>query len=457
MPVRAARPKRAVSWPTGKVEITTGLTGPIKDRPGNDFGRVAIELRGGREPFFRDLSLEFEPNGHPIRAIVAYDGWGRVKWEVPLAQKDDQRQGISVNYNSPVLSGRADGHLLLVSLGSKIVALDTLGSGSAGVPRMLWMQDLTSTETDFTLIRIGGMQLMGLPPQVRQQFLGQSGRSQFAPCTLAAMGSHYACFQRTRNLVAVDPQSGETLWARQDLPPGCDLFGDDQYVFALPPDGEEATVLRALDGEVLGTRKVPRLLHQLKLGVGLNAGKDITVPGRFAETCLTTLGRKLLLWWPEGNQRVLTLVDPWEGRDVWPGRKFSAGACACVVADEAVGVMEPSGRFVLMSLPDGRTIADVKLEAEPSLGRIILFESGGQYFLVASAGQADVSSMIRFLPGGGSSKQINHGRLYAFDRQGKLGWAAPVEIREPRHACQAAVASSRVDLRLPSLPSGKAR
>ena len=43
------------------------------------------------------------------------------------------------------------------------------------------------------------------------------------------------CFQRLRNLVAVDPLSGELLWVRHDIPPGSEIFGDDQYVFVSCP------------------------------------------------------------------------------------------------------------------------------------------------------------------------------------------------------------------------------
>ena len=70
------------------------------------------------------------------------------------------------------------------------------------------------------------------------------------------------------------------------------------------------------------------------------------------------------------NNRVLTLVDPLEGRDLWPGRTVLGEARTCVVGEEAVGVMEPrtnsepGGRFLLLGLPDGRTIADVKLKSE---------------------------------------------------------------------------------------------
>ncbi len=101
----------------------------------------------------------------------------------------------------------------------------------------------------------------------------------------------------------------------------------------------------------------------------------------------------MLLWWPQGKQRELTLVDPFEGRDLWRGRKFAANARACVVNDEVVGVMEPSGRFVLVSLPDGRTIADLKLEAEPSLIDISLDASGErQYLLLVSSSRGEANA-----------------------------------------------------------------
>ncbi len=76
---------------------------------------------------------------------------------------------------------------------------------------------------------------------------------------LGPVGRGYVCLQRFHSVVAVDPRNGETLWVRQEMPFGCDLFGDDEYVFALPPDTDEATVLRAWDGELVGKRRMPRV------------------------------------------------------------------------------------------------------------------------------------------------------------------------------------------------------
>jgi hypothetical protein len=56
----------------------------------------------------------------------------------------------------------------------------------------------------------------------------------------------------------MDPLSGTVLWTRNDIPPGCELFGDDQFVFAADVGNHIAYVVRISDGELLGKREVPK-------------------------------------------------------------------------------------------------------------------------------------------------------------------------------------------------------
>jgi hypothetical protein len=147
------------------------------------------------------------------------------------------------------------------------------------------------------------------------------------------------------------------------------------------------------------------------------------------EFSLATFGRQLLLWWPEGGARTLTLIDPLEGRDVWPGKKFPNDARCSVVNDEVVGIMQKDGRFVLIHLPDGKTIADVKLEAEPLLNDITLMASGGKYYLLTQSLPDGKSPPVSIQPMPSCvRKPIHRGRLYAFDEQGKQFWAKPTVI-----------------------------
>ncbi len=262
-----------------------------------------------------------------------------------------------------------------------------------------------------------------LPIQFQQQFVQSSDGASLS----GASGSRQICAERLRDVVALDPCSGETLWARQGFSSGCELFGDGQYVFVLSPDREEATLLNAADGELLGKRKIPRLSGTQ----ALPNGETRVTYSPLEASSLGTFGRNVLLWWPEGDKRVLTLVDPLEGRDVWAGWKFAASAHAFVVDDEAVGVMEPSGHFVLLSLPDGRTIADVKLEAEPTLQEITLFRGEEGYFLLTRGG-ATAGPVPPMMPMPNAVfraySPIQRGRLYAFSPGGKPLWPAPALI-----------------------------
>ena len=402
-------------WPAGKIEVSTARTTRLG---GLNQALLPVEWQGPH-PRFAGLALYFD---YSRVAIIACDGYGRERWPVSLIE-NGQRPDFAYNPNQS--HARAFGHLLLVSLGWRIIAIDALGMGPKGVPRLLWIQDLTASARDAANLRRMAVPPLGMfPVQLQQQFV------QFpTPSNLSgSLGGRQICFQRLRELVAVDPCSGETLWVRQGFPPGCELFGDDRYLFVLTPDREEATLLSAFDGELLGTRKIPRLSGTQNLP----NGETKTTYAPLEASSLGTFGRNVLLWWPEGDKRVLTLVDPLEGRDIWAGWKFSASAHASVAGEEAVGVMEPSGHFVLVSLPDGRIIADVKLEAEPTLQEISVFRSAGRYFLLTRGGPgAGPTPPLQPMPNGvfRAFSPIHRGRLYAFNQQGKLLWPAPTVIR----------------------------
>jgi len=418
-PVRR-RLDRDGAWPAGKVEVEVGA-GTAKN---TGYRRLALELelRGSPGPFLSDLSIQFSADR---RTIIGTDGLGQERWQVSLAE-DAQQKAFA--YNTQLTDAKACGHLLVLAMGLKIVAIDTLGADAKGAPRLLWSQDLTDPGADAASLR----QLLQVRLQMNPQ--GQFGLAQIQSLSnlklaLGPVTSRYVCFQRFRNLTAVDPRTGDTLWIRHDIPPGSKLFGDDDYVFVLPPDRPEALLLRALDGELLGTRKVPR--PEAQQSSLPNGGKQVIFPP-FDESCIATLGRQLLLWRIEGENRVLSLFDPLEGRDRWPPRKFAAGAHAAVVGGEAVGVFEPDGHFVLLGLPDGRTIADTKLEAEKSLAEIILIESADQYFLMTHSLPSEANNNPRPMQQMPvrSSKLITRGRLYAFDRQGRVQWPEPVSIKD---------------------------
>jgi outer membrane protein assembly factor BamB/tetratricopeptide (TPR) repeat protein len=411
------------SWPSGEVEIKNP---PLKTARQPSYGRSALKLDGSPEPFFSNATIQVDQNR---RAILGLDGWGNERWQISLADASPQPNVLP---SRSIPQGAVHGHLLLISTGGKLLAVDTLGTAGHRLPRLLWDQDLVTPGLDF-----GAMQPFGPVPVGA---LAMGGLQGIPPSRLnlklAAVGpstSRYVCFQRFRNLLAVDPLSGEVLWVARNIPPGGDLFGDDQFVFALPPDQAEALVFRALDGQLLGKRPIPRLRGVAEQSDPFTRAATKYLP--FNQSCLATLGRQLLMWSQQsdadGGRRELQLFDPWQQRQVWPPRRFAAGAVADVADNEAVGVCEPDGHFVLLTLPEGRTLVDTKLTSDvafSALAQITLINSHDQYLLVTH-NQFRSANLRNIMPlPGVTSLPIARGWVAAFSKQGQSLWPRPVIV-----------------------------
>jgi hypothetical protein len=208
--------------------------------------------------------------------------------------------------------------------------------------------------------------------------------------------------------MSVDPLTGQTLWIRQDMAEGSDLFGDGELLFVVPPGSNEATVLRPSDGTLLGTRKVP-------------------VDGQR----MRTLGRRVVLWANTGSKQVISLLDPWENSVLWK-HEFDAGAKTWVIENDTVGVMEPSGKFTIIALESGKRIVDEQLVKEPSLVGIYLLRSSDQYVLVTNRPTPQQTKNVSLSPApGGLDNPMINGRVYAFDRKtGKPLWMMPRTIEQ---------------------------
>jgi outer membrane protein assembly factor BamB len=359
---RELRPRPA--WPVGDVEVKPSAT---SDPRGLVFGRFGVSLEPDPGPFFADIGLRFDQNRQVMTGI---NGMGHTCFEETLTEGNRRMQ---FSYNPNMTLARAQGHVLLLSMGTRIFALDPLGI-CGDSHKVLWSEDLTDAGD------AAGMNPWG--PFGFQQF-------SFRMDPLGPVTSRYVAFVRFSSLLVVDPVTGQVLWVREDLPAGCEVFGDEQYVFVLPParpaaadpfgnpptgtpsteppQRREAMVFRALDGQLLGRRAVPFPKNGDPFAF---ARPDRNVRSAFQEAGMATIGRFVLLWETDPAEAELTLLDPWQESPAaarrW-GRKFTAGARACLVGQEAVAVLERNGHFVLLGLPDGRTIADTVLPLRPVL------------------------------------------------------------------------------------------
>ncbi len=113
-----------------------------------------------------------------------------------------------------------------------------------------------------------------------------------------------------------------------------------------------------------------------------------------------------------------------------------------MASDEVVGALEPGGRFVLLSLADGKLIVDEKLEPETGLQAIYLLRSRDNYLLVTSAAAHNQPNVTIHPAPGVINSPVVSGRVYAFAASGgKPQWPAPAVISQ-----QGLLLSQPVDL-----------
>ncbi len=392
-------------WPKGRVEVSTSSAGRRTKAPRR---RHRVRLEGPVEPFFEGVSVSVDQN-FP-QAIVGHDSYGGQRFYVPLDSSNAQRRDYFANYraNHAVVSG----HLLLISTGHQILAVDTLRRAGPGWENVLWRHDIIEPIAVASQNRAVRPQRVDVPGQLpRYEPVDTRGRP---VGVLGPILSHGVAFQRAETLVFVDLITGDTLWERRGLPAARTLFGDDERLFVVPisrgGDPVEAIVLNALDGSLLGRRRV--------------------APLRGMTQRIATKGALVLQWSDETTSRRLALVDPWQQRELW-SHSFARNSTLWRLGDDAVGVMDRQGHFVLLDIDTGQASIDQQLEAEPELAGIYLLESRDQVFLITSvpAPQKNGRS-VSPIPAGFENPLVT-GRVYAFDRgSGQPQWPVPARIEQ---------------------------
>jgi outer membrane protein assembly factor BamB len=370
-------------WPTGKVNVVR------KDGTRNSLTRQMLPIEGPRGPYYGSGTVSMF-NG--TQGIASHDGEGHEVWKLTVN---------SVWYNPYTSNVRIHNHLVLATMGAHVMAIDVLGTASDRKPRLLWKEELVeaapggnrnaAVQMQHVRLAGGGLKVVAL-----DQFGQPIG-------SVGAVNSDYLCLQRGRQLLALDPITGRTLWQRFDVTPGSEFFGDSQYIFLTSPQSEEALVLRASDGVELGNRPLPK-----------------------AENRLLSTGRRTVSWTRVEDHQVLSLIDVWTRETIWK-HEFAPESRASLVEHKAVAVVEPSGRFVLVQLDDGETQIDAPVELTGGLQQIDVIPSKEHYVLFT--GNIAQMPMQNKAYAFGNNNPVITGRVHLFDRKTGLKlWSHPLDL-----------------------------
>jgi outer membrane protein assembly factor BamB len=437
-PELAVRQYQALAMLFGDVNCRDGLTGKALAKRASEnaslkdhwtaqwlYGQVETkesEVSGGA-----DLRLAFQarltfsvpisefagaaPRGlrathDPQQQLVTVRGdFGQTLATASLRANNNNRVFYAVP-NSNSLAAKANGHLVVVNLGPEVVAVDALRA-SRGGEALLWRQD--AVDIDPNLQRnIYPQQRASTNPLVGSRFVSYdpNGKLNYNLAQVRGVGF---CFQRGRQLICIDPITGQSLWERSPVPPQAEIFGDDELVFVADAKGEETLVLRAIDGALIKKCKIDP-----------------------AERRWATSGRRVLAWQPAGNAIKVSLYDAWAGgNDLW-SRQVAQGSRGGIIDGEEVAILEPGGQFTVVSLATGEVRFAAPLVAEPALAWIQVLRSRDQYLLLASQEVEQTNGiLVQPLSNAGSQQTRMHGRVYAFSRAtGKLQWPVPAFVAQ---------------------------
>ncbi|MBL7039743.1 MAG: PQQ-binding-like beta-propeller repeat protein [Pirellulaceae bacterium] len=385
-------------WPSGKAEVAEAADRVNKFPSYRRTYTSQIRQRCG--PSLVGLKLSYDQHQN---AFVVRDGRGAPVVNVTLGSRRVSTSNFALTH------ARINGHLLVISMGMEIVAIDMLQAMQNASEAILWRRNLVHLPPGYAS-RTTSVQVQSLKHPwggVRQVFADSQKRLIGATGPLDANGVYY---MNLRELVCADPSTGETIWARENLTQGSDVFGDRELIFVAPPDSDQAQVFSALDGKELGTRKV----HMLE--------------NRWA-----TCGRNLLAWEQDNatDPLRLRLYDAWTGEEIWQ-EELPLTSKADLIERDEIAFIQPDGRFVVRSLWDDQPRIEATLEAEKNLMSLHVLRSSNQYIVAVNRTVTTEpntpAASIRAISSGTAMPLVT-GNMYAFDRaSGQPSWEGPVAI-----------------------------
>lgn len=369
---------------------------------------IEIDPDGDLLPMYRRLrfSIDTGASGNGQWAIRAFD---RVTG-AERARFTDLMQP-NMPYGQPNISlskyVQANGHLLLVQLGSWVYCLDL------SERKERWRKNLLGDAvTGNPALRIEESNADGdVTVKDAEGYLITLGRA-------AVIQPGYVCLLTRDGLEVVEPTTRRQLWVRRGVPNRTQVYGDARYVVLIEMGADKkpisAKLLRAVDGmPVEGVADAGPLLGAAK--------------------AYRVMGSRVLLTDGGGDApRVLRLYDLAAGKDVWRKEFDAKSVPVKAVNPDWAGFARPDGEVEVVSVATGETVTKLRIDAAKVSDHMKgcvqaqVFADPDRFYVVldrdASATPAAGGQIIPNYNYALRTHKVN-GPMYAFDRAtGKRLW-----------------------------------
>ena len=388
---------KAISWPIGNVEKSTANGTQMSRYP----SEIPMPLGASRGAGTIGTTFWTSRSTSARKQVSARDGMGNQLWTTHF----DGTQGYRF------AKCHAIGHLLICSIGYDVAVLDLLVPNETP-SRKLWQTTVRDLGEGTSVYR--SINSRSKPNEwgieMHQHFDGGNYRLG----SVSNLSPNGLCVHVQDELRCLDPSTGDILWSRSDVPSDCEIWGDDQHVFALRRSEEVAKAYRLDDGAEVGKYAVPNI-----------------------SAWLQTRGRQILTWSAEsnGNETAwkLHLFDPLKQERMWQ-REFPVRSRANFIREtDEIAILDPEGKINVLNLEDGKdkVVGRVDLQDRPVSG-IHAFSYGENVIVMCRrTPRAILDAAVRPVTRMLTSSSITDAEIHAIERKtGKQAWDDSVVLEQ---------------------------
>lgn len=327
-------------WPTGEFRVKRTEESTL-------LATFPVEVVTRESHYFQGWTFETDSL---VTTLTARDSSSRVAWRLPLPNNNEELRGQSGQIH---ICGRR----LAFSVGTWLRVMEVKSLYTP--PDVLFDKSLRPHSPTMSR-RMENRAERRLLANGREFPLQSDGRG--TPGFLLGLSDEALCFQLDNRLYAADPETGQLLWSWTGSQ-FAKVEGTVGREIVVNTSSNGALILRTLDGTVRETV----------------SGNPQDMPVWFRGT-----GR-LSHRAPTSDQRLFEFRDFDGDQVVWQSQ-HPAGTLHCIVDDEEVALLEPSGNFLVLDLHTGEKRLTVELPAKRPTklsGHLAVQRSADQYVVAA--------------------------------------------------------------------------
>ena len=375
-------------WPNRLPKVTP------QDEPHDDIYCHLIPIES-RDSFWRRMSVSVERQGKKVRFTAVGQ---RGLWELPLPGSNSP-----FRHDWSTHRGWGLGPLLVLQVGDSLFGIQPLDERGETNAKILWT--VTTGPYDET----GPHQMLPAQIGIRLDAFRHLDPYEQPVLDVVHASAGLLCYRTRNRLIAIDPATGEQLWALHQLPPLVSISGDSERVVLRLPATREIEVRRGFDGKLLSQRIDESNLSTIVFEQGrVRLSSHPDKPEATAATKLQC-------------DNVVNGGKQWE-------REHPPGSVVLRVDESRIGVVEPPGTLRFVSLADGKELSKHDVEIPKPLSVAHAFADDLRLYVILSRPVTEISWLNTQQDRGGYRRPMLNGWLMAFDRRSlKSLWAMPAK------------------------------